>query len=88
MLARGNAPVEPLELPFAARRGEASVGAAGTDTPVGEERLMEQVGERGNLLAALRRVKRNRGSPGIDGRPLRNCLGTCGSTSLGYARSC
>jgi RNA-directed DNA polymerase len=28
---------------------------------------MEQVVERGNLLAALRRVKRNAGSPGIDG---------------------
>jgi len=28
---------------------------------------MERVVERGNLLAALRRVKRNGGSPGIDG---------------------
>jgi hypothetical protein len=56
MVDRGHAPVEQLELPFAERRGEASVGAAGTDTPVGEERLMEQVVERGHLLAALRRV--------------------------------
>jgi RNA-directed DNA polymerase len=67
MLARGHAPGQQLELPFAERRGEASVGAAGQDTPVGEERVMERVVERGNLRAALRRVKRNGGSPGIDG---------------------
>jgi RNA-directed DNA polymerase len=67
MLDRGSAPAQQLELPFAERGGEASVGASGTDTPVSEERLMEQVVERGNLLAALRRVKRNAGSPGIDG---------------------
>jgi RNA-directed DNA polymerase len=67
MLDRGSAPGQQLELPFAERGGEASVGASGTDTPVGEERLMEKVVERGNLLAALRRVKRNGGSPGIDG---------------------
>jgi RNA-directed DNA polymerase len=67
MLDRGHAPGQQLELPFAERRGEASVGAAGQDTPVGEERVMERVVERGNLRAALRRVKRNGGSPGIDG---------------------
>jgi RNA-directed DNA polymerase len=67
MLDRGSAPEQQLELPFAERGGEASVGASGTDTLVSEERLMEQVVERGNLLAALRRVKRNAGSPGIDG---------------------
>ena len=33
----------------------------------GTESLMEAVVERGNLLAALRRVKQNKGSPGIDG---------------------
>lgn len=67
MLDRGQAPAQQLELPFAERGGEASVGASGPDTPGGEERLMEQVVERENLLAALRRVKRNGGSPGIDG---------------------
>jgi RNA-directed DNA polymerase len=44
------------------------VGASGKDTPVGAERVRARVGERGNLLAALRRVTRNGGSPGIDGR--------------------
>jgi len=67
MLDRGRAPGQQLELPFAERRGEASVGASGQSTPVREESLMERVVERGNLLAALRRVKRNGGSPGIDG---------------------
>jgi RNA-directed DNA polymerase len=67
MLDRGHAPAQQLELPFAERRGKAAVGASGQDTPVGEERLMQRVVERGNLLAALRRVKRNGGSPGIDG---------------------
>jgi RNA-directed DNA polymerase len=67
MLDRGHAPGQQLELPFAERRGEAAVGASGEGTPVGEERLLEQVVERGNLLAALRRVKRHGGRPGIDG---------------------
>ena len=67
MLDRGSAPGKQLELPFVERRGEASVGASGGDTPVGEEGLMERVVERGHLFAARRRVKRNAGSPGIDG---------------------
>jgi RNA-directed DNA polymerase len=67
-LDRGQAPAQQLELPFAERRGEASVGASEQDTPVGEERRMDQVGERGHLLAARRRVKRNGGRPGPDGR--------------------
>jgi RNA-directed DNA polymerase len=75
MVDRGRAPAQPLELPFAERRGEASVGASGPDTPVGEERLMERGVERGHLLAALRRVKRNGGSPGIDGRTVEELPG-------------
>ncbi len=67
MVARGQAPGQPLELPVAARRGEASVGASGQDPPVGDERVRERVVERGNLLAARRRVQRNGGSPGSDG---------------------
>ena len=66
-LDRGNAPAQQLELPFAERRGEAAVGASGGDAPVGEVGLMERVVERGHLLAALARVKRKGGSPGVDG---------------------
>jgi RNA-directed DNA polymerase len=67
MLDRGHAPAQQLERPVAERRGAAAVGASGRDTPVGDEGLMERVVERGNLLAARRRVKQNAGSPGTDG---------------------
>lgn len=46
---------------------ETLTGKAKEDAPVKGERLMERVMERGNLLRALQRVKRNGGSPGIDG---------------------
>ena len=81
MLDRGNAPEQQLELPFAERRGEAAGGASGGDTPVGDEGLMERVVERRNLLAALARVKRNGGSPGMGWIDRRSVTGgTCGSS--------
>src|SRR5262245_591543 len=70
MLDRSTAPDKQLMLPFADRRGEASVGATGGNTPVTDERVMEGVVERRNLFAALARVKTNGGSPGIDGLPV------------------
>lgn len=39
-----------------------------TESPARTNRSMEEVCERGNLQEALRRVKANKGSPGIDGR--------------------
>jgi len=66
VLSPGTAPAKQLQLPFA-RRGEASVGTRGEDAPVESSGLLEQVVERSNLFAALSRVKRNGGSPGIDG---------------------
>src|SRR6202140_4404922 len=67
-----------LELDFSsARTGEArtagreeteSSGAVhGTENPASTNRLMEEVCERGNLKEALRRVKANKGSAGVDG---------------------
>jgi len=38
-----------------------------TESPAISEQLMEEVIERGNLREALRRVKANKGSPGVDG---------------------
>jgi len=38
-----------------------------TESPANTNRLMEEICERENLKEALRRVKSNRGSPGIDG---------------------
>jgi len=52
----------------AGREGTESSGATnGTESPASTNRLMEEVCERENLKAALRRVKANKGSPGVDG---------------------
>lgn len=45
----------------------ATAAEDGTESSVSTVGLMEEVCERENLKAALRRVERNRGSPGIDG---------------------
>jgi RNA-directed DNA polymerase len=39
----------------------------GSERPASTNRLMEEVCERENLKAALRQVKANKGSPGVDG---------------------
>ena len=52
----------------AGREGtEASGATNGTENPASTNRLMEEVCERENLKAALRRVRANKGSPGVDG---------------------
>lgn len=65
-----------LELPFegrgeaprAERSGEASTAEHGNERSGNDDaRLMERVVERGNVVAALKRVQKNKGSPGIDG---------------------
>jgi len=77
-----------LELAFPDdRRGEAPRAAAegtevpmarqGDERPAGTEGLMEEVVEDKNVKKALRRVRSNRGSPGVDGRTVRelpDCL--------------
>ena len=56
------------EAPKARREGTESLTANGeTESPAGTRQLMEEVCERENLKQALRRVKSNKGSPGIDG---------------------
>jgi group II intron reverse transcriptase/maturase len=54
------------ETPRAERGAEAVPAVHGTERP-GASGLMEAVVERRNLQAALKRVKQNKGSPGIDG---------------------
>ena len=52
----------------AGREGTESSGAMnGTENPASTNRMMEAVCERENLKAALRQVKANQGSPGVDG---------------------
>ena len=46
---------------------ESSGATSGTENPASTNRLMEEVCERENLRAALRQVKANKGSPGVDG---------------------
>lgn len=54
------------EAPRAERSGEARPATHGNERS-GIDRLMEWVVEGGNVKAALKRVKQNKGSPGIDG---------------------
>src|SRR5262244_3402210 len=52
----------------AGRKGtESSAAANGSESPTSTNRLMEEVCERENLKKALRRVKANKGSAGVDG---------------------
>jgi RNA-directed DNA polymerase len=56
------------EAPMAPWEGTESITAkCATESPAREEQLTEEVWGRENCQQALRRVKDNRGSPGIDG---------------------
>ena len=43
------------------------IAARLAESPTGEERLMEAICERENMLNALKRVESNKGAPGVDG---------------------
>lgn len=55
------------DTPHGQRSGEATTTSHGDDGSGGDHRLMERVVERANALAALKRVKQNKGGPGVDG---------------------
>lgn len=59
-------PNEQLRLPLE-ERGNAPASVSIAERLVGSEQLMERVLERENLIAALKRVERNKGSTGVDG---------------------
>jgi RNA-directed DNA polymerase len=54
---------------------ESLVAKHSTESPAAIEQLMEQVCERNNCLQALKRVKANRGSAGVDGMTIPQFLG-------------
>jgi RNA-directed DNA polymerase len=56
------------EAPKASQEGaESRTAKCGTERPASHEQLMEEVCERENCWQAYKRVKANKGSPGIDG---------------------
>jgi RNA-directed DNA polymerase len=63
-------PLEPRgEARRRVRSGEATSAAQGSEhSGLNDPQLMERIVERGNLVRALQRVRRNKGSPGVDGR--------------------
>ena len=61
--------------PGAAGGTESSAGQRGTESPAITEQLMEEVCGRENCKQALRRVKANQGSPGVDGMTVHDLPG-------------
>ncbi len=55
---------------------EAAMEKSRTESSASTAELMEEVCERTNMKAALRRVERNRGSPGIDGMTVEELRGS------------
>src|SRR6202142_763221 len=64
------------EAPKGLREGtESSAGERGTESPAIAEQLMEEVCGRENCKQALKRVKANKGSPGVDGMTVHDLPG-------------
>jgi RNA-directed DNA polymerase len=64
------------EAPKATQEGTESLTAnCATERPARQEQLMEEVCERDNCWQAYKRVKANKGSPGIDGRKVGELAG-------------
>ena len=65
------------EAPRGKRSGEVVSARQGNERSGinGHSGLLEQIIERGNLMRALKRVQRNQGSPGVDGRTVEDLPG-------------
>src|ERR1017187_2077033 len=66
----------------AGREGSESLRTTSApESPPGTDRMMEEIVERENLKEALRRVKANKGAPGVDAMTV-NQLGDLPETAL------
>ena len=75
------------EAPKVEGSGEAGTVAHGDERSGSEHLLMEEVVGRANLVGALKRVRQNKGSPGIDGMSCQStCAGTGGRSDSGCWR--
>ena len=54
---------------------EVSVAMCAPESPAADEWLMEEICERENLKGALKRVRANRGGPGVDGTTVQELAG-------------
>ena len=64
------------EAPLGRSQGtEPVVAKPAPQSPAPTERLMEAVCDRANLVAAWKRVRQNKGSPGVDGMTIEDAQG-------------
>ena len=74
------------EAPKATEEGtELSTAEQATESPARGKQLMEEKCQRDNLIRALKRVKRNGGSPGVDGMTVEELAG-CRAARPGRGR--
>jgi RNA-directed DNA polymerase len=69
-------PQDRSETPVSAHpRVEPSAAKPASESPAGTEQLMEEVCDGENLQSAWKRVRRNQGSPGVDGMTIDDAKG-------------
>ena len=77
------------EAPRRVQQGtEPSAAKRETESPAQEERLMEEVCERDNLVKAWKQVQGNKGSPGVDGKTIDESWTTFANTGRPSGNSC